>query len=209
MPELPEVETMVRGLRPAHAGTDAAAGRGPGPVLAAGLSRGRPGAARPWRDGERGGASREVGRRGPGRHQGNHRHPTADDGRLLADQARSTRTHPPGVPRGETPSDGLVLRYAAAGQDRLVSWCRRSRPGVRPFTRAGCPGDRSRRADGTAQTDGQRDQANLDGPESARGNRQYLRRRDPARVANPPRAGRAALSHAPSSTGCTGRSARS
>ena len=190
MPELPEVETMVRGLRPAMLGRKLRRVEVLDPFLLHGCPARRPGAARPRRDGERGGASREVGRRDPGRHEGNHRHSAADDGKLLAHQARSTRPHPPGVPRGETPSDGLVLRHAAAGQDRLVSRCRRGRRGVRSLARAGCPRDRSRRAGGAAQTNGPRDQADLDGPESARGHRQYLRRRDPACLENPSRAGR-------------------
>ena len=45
-------------------------------------------------------------------------------------RARATRPHPPGVPRGQTPSDGLVLRHAAAGQDRLVPG--RSQAAARP-----------------------------------------------------------------------------
>ena len=159
MPELPEVETMVRGLRPAIVGRKLRRVEVLDPFLvhgcpAADLARHGRG-----RDGERGDASGEVGRRDPGRPEGNHRHSAADDGKLLAHRARSTRPHPPGVPRGQTPSDGLVLRHAAAGQDRLVQRCRSGGRGVCPLARAGRPRDRSRRAGQAAQTDHPRHQA--------------------------------------------------
>ena len=89
MPELPEVETMVRGLRPALSGRTIRADRGPRPVLAAGLL-----APRSWRGADAGRRSIEVVRRGKwvvialaGR-PGDYRHPAADDWRLLACRAR-------------------------------------------------------------------------------------------------------------------------
>ena len=54
-----------------------------------------------------------------------------------------------------------------------------------------------------------RDQAGADGPEGAGGHRQHLRRRDPLRRADPPRADGLHAVSATSWTGCTGRSARS
>ena len=100
MPELPEVETMVRGLRPALEGRRLRRLEVLDPSLVQGCSADGAGAARPGRDGRRGGSAGQVGRRDPGRTPGNYRHPAADDGRLLAARARSTRPHPPGVPRG-------------------------------------------------------------------------------------------------------------
>ena len=100
MPELPEVETMVRGLRPALEGRrlrrlevlDASLVHG---CSADELARFGGGATV-----VEVGAAREVGRRDPGRTSGNYRHPAEDDGRLLAARARSTGPHPPGIPRG-------------------------------------------------------------------------------------------------------------
>ena len=104
------------------AGTDAAAGRGPGPVLGAGLFR-----RRAWR----GTAGGRRSARWCGEASGSSWTWPVTEGIIVIQprmtggfwlrRARSTRPHPPGVPRGQTPSDGLVLRHAAAGQDRLVS----------------------------------------------------------------------------------------
>ena len=52
MPELPEVETMVRGLRPALVGRTLRRVEVLDPFLLHGCSCGRPGAARPGGDGE-------------------------------------------------------------------------------------------------------------------------------------------------------------
>ena len=211
MPELPEVETMVRGLRPALLGRTAAAARGPRPVLAAGLFgrrawRGAAGARRSarWGAGASGSSSTLAGHRGIIVIQ-----PRMTGGFWLR-RARSTRPHPPGVPRGEAASDGLVLRHAAAGQDRLVR-ATPTRPAV-AFARSHGPDaleiSRDELAERLART-ARGIKPTLDGPEGARRDRQHLRRRGPAPRPDPSRAGRAhALSRA-SSAGCTGRSARS
>ena len=54
MPELPEVETMVRGLRPALVGRRLRRLEVLDPSLVQGCSGGRTGATRPGRDGRRG-----------------------------------------------------------------------------------------------------------------------------------------------------------
>ena len=211
MPELPEVETMVRGLRPALTGAD---GSGGSRCSIRSWCR----AARPRTCRGTAGARRScgVGRRGKwvvvtlAGQPGNYRHPAADDGRLLAARARATRPHPPGVPPGQTRSDGLVLRHAAAGQDWLV----RRVPSERreAFARShgpGCTRDQPRRAGRRGSVGLARDQADVDGPEGARGDRQHLRRRDSARARGSiPSGRRQELSRATSWTGCTARSAR-
>ena len=120
MPEL-------AGSRDDGTGTPAGAVRADGarlevhdPSLLQGCTAERARAARAWGDGRRRHAPGQVGRAGAGGRPGDYRHPAADDRRLLAGRTRSTRPRPPDVPPGETPSDGLVLRHAAAGQDRLV-----------------------------------------------------------------------------------------
>ena len=137
MPELPEVETMVRGLRPALFGRTLRRLEVLDPFLLQAVRRAN------LRGTVAGRRSSSVTRRGKwvvmdaGGSPGDHRHPAADDGRFLAGRAPSTRPHPPGVPRGRTPSDGLVLRHAAAGQDRLVSPMPKRRP--RAFARSHGP----------------------------------------------------------------------
>ncbi len=84
MPELPEVETMVRGLRPALLGRKLRRVEVLDPFLVHGCP-----AADLARHG-RGATVSEVVRRGKwvvvtlAGHEGNHRHSAADDGRLLA-----------------------------------------------------------------------------------------------------------------------------
>ena len=136
MPELPEVETMVRGLRPALQGRTIEQTRVHDPFLLQGCD------AREFaRRGRRvqvvgGGAPGKVGRDHARRSPGNDRHPAPDDWRLLARRAASTRAHPPVVSTGETRGDGLVLRHAAAGQDPLV---RQPRGRGRAFARSHGP----------------------------------------------------------------------
>ena len=66
MPELPEVETMVRGLRPALGGGGCVASRSSTRRSFTVVPR-TTRAIRPGRDGERGGSTGQVGRRDPGR----------------------------------------------------------------------------------------------------------------------------------------------
>ena len=161
MPELPEVETMVRGLRPALAGTDAAPARGPRPVLAAGLFGGRPGAARPWGDGQsrwRGGASGSswtlAGHRGiiviQPRMTGGFwlREPDRPDHIRLVFHVEKPRAM---VWYCDTRRLGKIGWYPGCAEAAAVAFARSHGPG--------CPGDRPRRAGGTARADGPRDQA--------------------------------------------------
>ena len=128
MPELPEVETMVRGLRPALAGRTLSRHRDQGPDPAPGLH------GRGVRAAGRGATVVGVVRRGKWVVI-----ELADDRGIIVIQPRmtggfwlveprATRTHPPGVPCGQTSSDRLVLRHTATGQGLLVSPAPRRRP---------------------------------------------------------------------------------
>ena len=211
MPELPEVETMVRGLRPALVGRTICAG-------SRSTTRSCSRAARPRSSsaGRAGATVERVERRGKwvvialGERPGDYRHPAADDGRLLAGRSRAARHIRLTFHLDEAASDGLVLRHPAAGQDRLVSPTPR-RPSA-PSRRSHGPDALEiapRRAGRAAGADRPRDQADPDGPEGAGGDRQHLRRRDPLPAADPPRAAGVDALERRRSTGSTRRSARS
>ena len=192
MPELPEVETMVRGLRPAFEGRRLRRLE----VLDASLVQGCS-ALELARHG-RCATVREVGRRGKwvvvtlAGHRGIIVIQPRMDWRLLAPRSlndltifawRSTC--------GQTACDGLVLqtrggwaRSAGTRAPKMPQRPFRSRTGPMPSRSAARTWRRSARAHGP------RYQAGVDGPKSARRDRQYLCRRDLAPGPHPPRARR-------------------
>ena len=121
----------------------------------------------------------------------------------------STRAHPPDVPTGEARGDGLVLRHAAAGQDPLV---RQPDEAAAAFARSHGPDALEIGRDDLAARLRRRpggDQADAHGPEGARrASATSTPTRSSSRRGSTPSGPRPALD-ATSSTGCTGRSARS
>ena len=211
MPELPEVETMVRGLRPALAGRTIRARAGPRPVPAPGL-HGR-GVRAPGRRGDGRGASARRGKWvviALGERPGIDRHPAADDGRVLARPARPPRARPPDVP-------AWTGRARRSGSATPGGWARspgtpdprRPRPAFARSHGPGRAGDRPGRPGRAAGADGAGDQADPDGPEGPGRDRQHLRRRDPVPGAAPPRAAAPRAVGRRRSAGSTRRSARS
>ena len=182
MPELPEVETMVRGLRPALAGPVRRADRGSRSVPAPGLRRAGVRAAR-----DAGCEVAEVGRRGKWVviALADHRgiiviQPRMTGGFWLVEPA-STRPHPPDVPPGETRA---MVWYCDTRRLGKIDWFaspERGRRGVRPVARARCPGDRLDDLAARLRRTAPGHQADAHGPEGAGGHRQHLRRRDPLR----------------------------
>ena len=163
------------------------------PSLGARLSGRGTGAARPRGDGRRGGASREVGRREPGRTKGIIViQPRMTGGFWLTEPDRPD--HIRLVFHVDKPR--AMVWYCDTRRLGKIGWYRDAEEaaGRLPARTGPMPWRSVARAGGTARTNAPRDQADPDGPESGRGNRQYLRRRDPARVANPPRAGAGTLS---------------
>ena len=192
MPELPEVETMVRGLRPALVGQRDSVDRGARPVPAARVHDGGVGAPG-------GGASRvaAVGRRGKWVV-----HRSGRDAGIIVIQPRMTGGFwlvPPERPehvRLMFTLDGIAGRRS--GFATRDGWARS--PGTRSRTRPRRPSRgrtvpmRSRStADELAEPadeDAPGDQADVDGPEGAGRDRQHLRGRDPVPRPDPSRRGR-------------------
>ena len=189
MPELPEVETMVRGLRPALLGRRLRRLEVLDPFLLQGCS-----AEELARHG-RGATVAEVGRRGKwvvvtlAGHRGIIViQPRMTGGFWLLEPDRPD--HIRLVFHVEKPR--AMVWYCDTRRLGKIGWYPDADEAAAAFARSHGPDaleigrDELARA---ARTDGPRHQAGLDGPESARGDRQYLRRRDPASaLADPPRA---------------------
>ena len=211
MPELPEVETMVRGLRPALEGQAIEAITVHDPFLLQGVTA---------EEFERrvGGASVRVrvGRRGKwvvielsGKRPGDYRHPAPDDGRLLARPARSARAHRVTFGLGDP---GGSVWFCDARRLGKVAWYAGDEAAEAAFARSHGPDALEIAADDLAEStleDGPGDQADLDGPEGPGRDRQHLRRRGPVPLPAPPRAPGLEAFEGGESLGSIGRSARS
>ena len=210
MPELPEVETMVRGLRPAMAGRTLRSVDGPRPLALARAARPRSSS-----DCAAGAVVDRVERRGKwvvialGGDRG-----------IIVIQPRMTGgfwlVSPPRPEhiRMTFHLDGSHGQIWFCDARRLgrIAWYSGPEEAARAFDRSHGPDaleigrDDAGRA---ALADGAGDQADLDGPEGAGRDRQHLRRRDPLPGAAPPRADRRTAHGPRRSTACTRRSARS